>query len=596
MIFFYRFASVLVSALLGLAGAPSLPAQFAGTGGSSAFPSDQIHHATAVEPARTTVRVGVWTLWHDHEVVVTPAGPATSLQLCASCATLSPAQGTARTLKSELSWTATGSPEQKAEEIYIAGGVKLRAHGETLLLLYPVRLRSVNGALQIVATVPVERYVEMAVAAESGPADSVESLKALAVVARSFALDKTQRHAGFDLCDSTHCQWVRWRVTPEAHQATLATAGESLWMNGARMGAVFHQNCGGRTAAASEIWPHSAGQQGMVSRADPYCQRTGSADWSAQISLQDLTGALAGLSPPGWHALLVAERSASGRVAVIEAGSARISGEDFRLAVGRALGWNQIRSDWFEVSAAGTGFVFHGRGTGHGVGLCQVGAAEMAREGSSFAEILAQYFPTAQIAAVATGHPWQRINAQGFFLETTAQADAQFVPELTRALATAKSRSGLSVRSPLVVRAYASTPAFRDATLAPGWVAAFTEGHWIALQPLRVLSGRKLLAGVALHEFLHVLVEEQTTSATPLWLREGLVETFAGEAIASQRPALTPEQASHLLAHAQNEKESTAAHHAAAWYAANLVKHYGRGQTLDWLRKGPPQPVVDALR
>jgi stage II sporulation protein D len=553
--------------------------------------------AQAAEPARTTLRVGVWSLWHDRELAVEPLGPASTIRLCATCAAAPLTEATVKAEPGGLGWRA-GKLGKATEEIDLPEGARLRAHGETLALVYPVRLRCVQGALQIVATVPVERYVELAVAAESGAADSEESRKALAVVARSYALDRTVRHAGFDLCDSTHCQWVRWRVTPEAHQAALATAGASLWFKGVRMSAVFHQNCGGRTAAASEIWPASPAQQGMVSRADPYCQRTGSADWTAQLSLHDLTAALAaaGLAQPGWRTLRVAERTASGRTAAVVAGNARIPAEQFRLAVGRALGWNQIRSDWFEVAAAGDGFVFHGRGSGHGVGLCQAGAAEMAREGISFTEILARYFPAAQIADVATGHPWQRINAKGFFLETTEQADAQFVPALSQALAMAESRSGLHARAPLGLRTYRSTPAFRDATLAPGWVAAFTEGDRIALQPLRVLAARKLLASVAEHEFLHALVEEQATSATPLWLREGLVEAFAGEAARGVRPAMTLEQATSALAHARTEKESEAAHRAAGWYAAQLLKQYGRGQMQDWLRKGPPQPVVDALR
>ncbi len=77
------------------------------------------------------------------------------------------------------------------------------------------------------------------------------------------------------------------------------------------------------------------------------------------------------------------------------------------------------------------------------------------------------------------------------------------------------------------MRAFASTPAFRDATLAPGWVAAFTEGDWIGTQPLRTLAGRQLLADTMRHEFLHALVEQQAGARTPLWLREGLVEVWS---------------------------------------------------------------------
>lgn len=549
------------------------------------------------EPARTTLRVGVWTLWHDHELVATPLNGASTVRSCANCATERGVEATVRAEKNGLVWS-MGKAAREVQELDFAGGVKLRAHGESLVLYDPVQVLSVHGTFEIVATVPVERYVEMAVAAESGVADSEESRKALAVVARSFALDRTVRHAGFDVCDSTHCQWLRWRSTPEAHVATLATAGEILWWHGQRMGALFHQNCGGQTAAAHEIWPRSTGQQGMIARADPWCQRVGSAEWSAQLSLRDLTAALAtaGLAQPGWTTLRVAERTATGRVAIVEAGHTRISGEDFRMAVGRTLGWNQVRSDWFEIAPSGAGFVFHGRGSGHGVGLCQTGAAEMARVGKDYAEILAEYFPQAVVADVDTGRAWMRYKAAGFRLETTDVADQQYLPELVRALTEAESRGGLQPRASLVVRSFASTPAFRNATLTPGWVAAFTEGDSIATQPLRVLVSRHILGPTALHEFLHALVEAQTTAATPLWLREGLVEAFAGEAVGGAHPAMSCEQASAALAHAQSEKEAEAGHRAAGWYAAALLHRYGRAQVLEWLQSGPPISVVEGLR
>jgi stage II sporulation protein D len=290
-------------------------------------------------------------------------------------------------------------------------------------------------------------------------------------------------------------------------------------------------------------------------------------------------------------------------------GATKIPAEDFRLAVGRALGWNRIRSNWFEVAAVGDSFLFHGRGSGHGVGLCQTGAAEMAREGRSYREILAQYFPSAALAEETTGAAWQKLNGQGFTLETSEASDSVYVTALAHALAEAESRSGLAPRAAIAIRAYRSTPAFRDATLAPGWVAAFTEGNRIALQPLRILAARKLLDAVLLHEFLHALVEEQCTAHTPLWLREGLVEAWSGESpkklgapsfrvFPDERVGnkLTPESIDAKLAHAASEAESEAAHRAAGWYAQQLLNRFGRAQVLDWLRTGVPQSALVTLR
>jgi hypothetical protein len=150
------------------------------------------------------------------------------------------------------------------------------------------------------------------------------------------------------------------------------------------------------------------------------------------------------------------------------------------------------------------------------------------------------------------------------------------------------------------VRAFRSTPAFRDATLAPGWVAAFTEnlaqGAWIGTQPLRTLAGRKLLVPILRHEFLHALVESQATAQAPLWLREGLVEAWSGdEKPAGPPPALKLDAIDRALAHATTEAQSAAAHRAAGWYATRLLERYGRPQVLGWLRSGVPAKALTAL-
>jgi stage II sporulation protein D len=547
---------------------------------------------------RSTIRVGVWTLWQDKEITVTPL-PGATVRKCAECAAEPLAAFAPEAKDGRLTWTEQNGRVRSANALLLAGRYRIAAHGESLTLAWPLRITAQRGALLLAATLPVEQYVELAVASESGAADGPESRKALAVVARSFALAPAHGHAEFDVCDSTHCQWVHWRTTPEAHAAAMATAGESLWRNGSRMEAYFHQNCGGRTAAAGEVWPGrtAADQRArgvLISRADSYCQRAGSSEWSATLSRAELTRALAaaGLAAPGWKSLTVVQRGASGRATLLLAGSTRIPAEDFRLAVGRALGWNQIRSNWFEIAAQGDGFLFHGRGSGHGVGLCQAGAAEMAREGRGYREILAQYFPGAALAEETTGAAWQTLSGQGFTLETSEAADAAYLPALARALAEAESRSGLAPGTAIAVRAYRSTPAFRDATLAPGWVAAFTEGDRIAVQPLRILAARKLLSGVLRHEFLHALVEERATARTPLWLREGLVEAWSGDLRRGPRPVLTPELAGQKLAHAASEAESESAHRAAGWYAQQLLDRFGRAQVLEWLRAGVPQSAL----
>ncbi len=562
--------------------------------------------------ARGTLRVGMWTLWHDREIVITPGQPnhMIALRSCAGCAATTLTQpATIRAEGDALTLTAAGRKSNVSRAL-ITDPVTLTAHGETVALHDPVAITARAGALVIVVTLPVESYVERVVASESGAADSAESLKAVAIVVRSFALHEAHGHRDYDLCDSTHCQLLHWGASGErgaqAHAATLETGGETLWFHEQRALAYFGKDCGGYTASPAEIWPHATPVSYLPSQPDRFCAAGGGKEWASEISRAELTAALGkhGLAAPGWHNITVAQRGESGRAVTIKIDGAEISADEFRLAVGESLGWNKIPSTWFEVSRVGDGFAFHGRGWGHGVGLCQKGAAAMALQGRSVQEILAQYFPGTRVADEATGREWSKFAGDGFVLESLEASDATYLPDLRRARAEATERSGLNATAPFTVRAFASTPAFREATLAPGWIAAFTEGDWIGTQPLRTLAARRLLAETMRHEFLHALVEQQAGPRAPLWLREGLVEVWSNAngaaglpsaARSGAAPSLTPREDDNALAHAVTEAESAAAHRAAEWYAAQILARYGRALVLEWLRSGVPTGVVVTL-
>lgn len=553
-----------------------------------------------------TVRVGLWTLWHDRQLTLAPAasGGNVSLQTCAACATLSfTRQAEVRAEGDRVKLTAA-SKTGYARELRITGGVLLTAHGESVRLQNPVTIAARRGELVLAVTLPVESYVERVVASESGAADSEESLKALAIVVRSFALHEAHGHPEFDVCDSTHCQLLHWAGNgprqAAAHAATLATAGQTLWFNGRPAPAYFGKDCGGRSASLAEIWPHAQQQPYLASRPDRYCSGGGSQTWASEFSRADLAAALAaaGVARPGWRSLTVVRRGDSGRAVMLKLDATEISAEAFRLAVGQALGWNRIPSTWFEVSQQGERLQFHGRGWGNGVGLCQKGAAAMAAQHQTAAQILEQYFPGAQAADESTGRAWQTFAGDGFTLETLRADDAAFLPVVARARADAAQRSGLAASTRITIRSFSSTPAFRAATLAPGWVAAFTEGAWIGTQPLPTLAARHLLEPTMRHEFLHVLVEHEAGSRAPLWLREGLVEAWSEPTMPSPdaAPAMRIDAIDAALAHAATERESFAAHQAAGVYAARLLARYGRERTLAWLRTGLPTEVATALR
>jgi hypothetical protein len=96
---------------------------------------------------------------------------------------------------------------------------------------------------------------------------------------------------------------------------------------------------------------------------------------------------------------------------------------------------------------------------------------------------------------------------------------------------------------------------------------------------------------------MHALVESVAAPQTPLWLREGLVETPGGSVIpADIAPALKLDEVDRALRNATTEAQSEAAHRAAGWYAWKLVARSGRTQVLEWLRHGLPASAMAGIR
>jgi stage II sporulation protein D len=560
-------------------------------------------HSQTVRNRRAALRVGMWTLWHDRNLTLSSdASGGISIESCSPC--------TMHRVKGDVSLHAAGSNLElviqgrtvHANRVQVAGGVRLTAHNESQALSYPVTFSAKDGVLVIAVDLPVERYVERVVASESGPVDTNESLKALAVVVRSFALHQSRGHIGFDLCDSTHCQLLHWGSSlprwAAAHRAALATEGDTLWFQGRRAEAYFGKDCGGQTASPGEIWPKTrVAEPYLRSRADSYCMRSGGNTWANTLERSELTQALAGagLMRPGWKNLTISRRGESGRAITVKIDGSEISAEEFRLAVGQALGWNKIPSTWFELSEQGNRFLFHGRGWGNGVGLCQKGAAEMGAQGNSMAGIIQQYFPGTRVADEGTGRSWITLAGEGFTLETLEERDQAFLPVFSKALQEAQARSGFHVSARIRVRAFSSTDAFRNATLAPGWVSAFTEGEWIGTQPLATLAAQRLLEPTVLHEFLHALVEHETGPKTPLWLREGFVEFWSAGDNGGGSHSMPIATVEAVLSHARDATESETAHRAAAHYCAILLSRYGKEQVIAWLRSGVPDAVTASL-
>jgi stage II sporulation protein D len=239
----------------------------------------------------------------------------------------------------------------------------------------------------------LEDYVAGVVSGEMPASFPPEALKAQAVAARSYALTrKIEAKAGgrgHDIAAGVLAQVWTDRPGPAARSAAEATAGEVLALGMEPVEAYFHASCGGRTegglAAIGRDLPY------LASVPCGRCDGAPRARWKVEVPAREV-GRLVGLAGDASSARITA-RSPTGRAERVE-----LEGAGARVALSAAdlrqrLGFSRLPSLAFEVRAAKGALVFEGAGQGHGAGLCQWGAAGLAREGRTYREILAHYYP-----------------------------------------------------------------------------------------------------------------------------------------------------------------------------------------------------------
>jgi len=244
------------------------------------------------------------------------------------------------------------------------------------------------------------------------------------------------------------------------------------------------------------------------------------------------------------------------------------------------------------VRVEGDRIVFHGRGSGHGVGLCQVGAEVMGEEGHSYREILSFYYPGTRVAVSAQGTQWQQLANEDVVLFTTRpDRDRKLLPLATSMMHEAEESTGLLYSGAAKIKVYATVAAFRDATGEPGWVAASTRGDTIRLQPSDVLRDAGTLESTLRHELLHMLVESRAKPGTPLWFREGLVlflaqPNKAGDVNGSIADLTAVDKA---LRNPASEQAMRQAYAEAQTRVAQLVAERGKRTVIQWLQEGLPK-------
>ena len=408
-----------------------------------------------------------------------------------------------------------------------------------------------------VEAIPLEEYVARVLSGEGQPKAAPAAQEALAIVIRTFALANRHRHRGegYDLCDTTHCQVMR-PVLPAAKAAADATAGRVLLDRGRPAFVFYSAHDGGRPALASEVWPgavdYAPGEPNDVCGDEP--------GWTVDLTSGEAERALraAGLSGRSLKGLTIVDRTASGRVGRLRAEGFTpdiVNANDFRMAAGRTLGWQRVRSTAFDLAPTPTGYRLSGVGYGHGVGLCVVGAGKRAARGQDTPTILRAYFrdltvsgpPFPRSTTIAAARPAPPAIAApptpavprpvtpappvapAAVLATDIRLTLPAFLEHDRALVLGlarQTRDAVAARAlvqapaAIAVQVHPDMEAFGRATGQPWWVTGATVGTTIDLPPLDHLRQRGVLESAIRYEVASAVVAPYLTSA-PTWVRVG---------------------------------------------------------------------------
>lgn len=298
---------------------------------------------------------------------------------------------------------------QQKRTFKYAGGLKFIVEGD--------RITAVN-------CIGVEDYLMSVISSEMKSSASIELLKAHAVISRSWLKarlkDHKAGHEHFDVCADDHCQryqGLTMAVGDDVCRAIDRTWGQVLEYGGNICDTRYSKCCGGRTELFSTCW-EDVDLPYLQSVEDPFCDCENSSilsqvlndydlhtadfhDWTVQYTtdeLSELVRTRTGIDFGTIVALEAVERGPSGRIKYLRiTGTLREEVIGKELAIRKALSSSHLKSSAFEIEKSPDGFVLKGRGWGHGVGLCQIGAAAMAAQGYDYRQILSHYYVGAEI-------------------------------------------------------------------------------------------------------------------------------------------------------------------------------------------------------
>jgi stage II sporulation protein D len=272
--------------------------------------------------------------------------------------------------------------------------LKIQPKGDAKLHEYfdNFSFKSSRGKLRIINHVYIEHYVAGVVESEAGIKEPKEYYKVQSVICRTYALNNRRRHEaeGFQLCDKVHCQVYHRRSmnNPDIVKGTQETIGIVIVDSDINLvTAAFHSNCGGYTCNSEDVW--SGYLNYLRARRDEYCLQENHSYWRFVMTRAAWLNYLSVK-----HGYPVYEEEAR-NIALDYCPQSR---DHFLNPSGHRIPFKTIRGDlglqsaFFSIESVQDSVILEGHGYGHGVGLCQEGAMNMAKSGIPYSDILHYYY------------------------------------------------------------------------------------------------------------------------------------------------------------------------------------------------------------
>jgi stage II sporulation protein D len=255
-----------------------------------------------------------------------------------------------------------------------------------------------KGELIVLNRVRLEHFVAGAVLSETGSKESIEFYKIQALISRTYAIRNMRKHETeqFHQCDQVHCQLYRGNCSHETIlKAVEETRGQVIVdSSGLLISAAFHSNSGGETTNSEDVWSLPSSYLKAVN--DSFSVTMPMAKWEKKIPKKE------------WLNYLREKYKYPVHDSVKKKEVLHFKQDKRKTTLGDSIPLKAIRNDfklrstYFDINTQGDQVIFKGKGFGHGVGLSQEGAINMAKKGYHYEDIIRFYYKNVRICPFDT--------------------------------------------------------------------------------------------------------------------------------------------------------------------------------------------------